>query len=207
MSEPLTNPSGDALPRGLRVPHTLVLLFGMIVLALLLTYVLPTGAFERIHNDAGREQVVPGSYRPVEAERLNPLSVFTAIPRGFAAAQEIIFFVFIVGGAIAVLRATGALDAMIGWLLERLGDRPNWFIVGGVLTFAIGSSTIGMAEEYIPFIPIMLALALGLGFDAVTALGVVCVGYGIGYGAAVFNPFTVVIAQNVAGLPPTIKRS
>ena len=202
MSAPQT-PSTEPAPRGLRVPHTLVLLFGMIVLALLLTYVLPTGSFERVQNDAGREQVVPGSYRPVEAERLSPLAVFTAIPRGFEAAQDVIFFVFIVGGAIAVLRATGALDAMIGWLLERLGDRPSWFVIGGILTFAIGSSTIGMAEEYIPFIPIVLALALGLGFDAVTALGVVCVGYGIGYGAAVFNPFTVLIAQNVAGLQPT----
>ena len=197
------DPSTETSPRGFRVPHTLVLLFGMIVLALLLTYVLPTGAFDRVQNEAGREQVVAGSYRTVEAERLSPLSAFTAIPRGFAAAQDVIFFVFIVGGAIGVLRATGALDAMIGWLLERLGDRPAWFVIGGILTFTIGSSTIGMAEEYIPFIPIVLALAIGLGFDAVTALGVVCVGYGIGYGTAVFNPFTVLIAQDVAGLQPT----
>ncbi len=203
MSDPQTNPSDDASPRRLRVPHTLVLLFGMIVLALLLTYVLPTGTFERVQNDAGREQVVPGSYRGVEAERLSPLSVFTAIPRGFEAAQDVIFFVFIVGGAIGILRATGALDAMIGWLLARLGNRPMWFVPGTILTFAIGSITIGMAEEYIPFIPIVLALAVGLGFDAVTALGVVCVGYGIGYGAAVFNPLTVLIAQGVAGLQPT----
>ena len=65
----MSNTSSDTSPRGFHVPHTLVLLFGMIVLALLLTYLLPTGAFERVQNDAGREQVVAGSYRHVEAER------------------------------------------------------------------------------------------------------------------------------------------
>ncbi|RMH29026.1 MAG: YfcC family protein [Planctomycetota bacterium] len=187
-----------------RVPHTLILLFGMIVAALLLTYVLPQGSFERVTNEAGREMVVPGSYAPAEETVwLSPLAVFTAIPKGFAAAQEIIFFVFLIGGFFGVLRASGAVDALIGVLLETLGKRPLLLIAGGVVLFALGSSTIGMAEEYLPFVPILLALAIGLGFDAVTAIGILCVGYGVGYGVAVMNPFTVLIAQEVAGLQPT----
>lgn len=187
-----------------RVPHTLILLFGMIVAALLLTYVLPQGSFERVTNEAGREMVVPGSYAPAEETVwLSPLAVFTAIPKGFAAAQEIIFFVFLIGGFFGVLRASGAVDALIGVLLEVLGKRPLLLIAGGVVLFALGSSTIGMAEEYLPFVPILLALAIGLGFDAVTAIGILCVGYGVGYGVAVMNPFTVLIAQEVAGLQPT----
>jgi uncharacterized ion transporter superfamily protein YfcC len=186
-----------------RVPHTLVLLLLMNVAALVLALVLPQGAFQRVENEAGREQVVAGTYAPLEdAERPNPLALFTAIPRGFEAAQDIIFFVFLIGGAFAVLRATGAIDAMIGYLLGALGTRPFWFIAGAMLVFSIGSSTIGMAEEYIPFVPILLALAIGLGFDAVTAIGVLCVGYGVGYGAAIFNPFTVLIAQDIAGVQP-----
>ncbi|REJ73388.1 MAG: YfcC family protein [Acidobacteria bacterium] len=187
---------------GMRVPHTLILLLAMNAAALVLAYVLPQGAFERVEKD-GREQVVAGTYAPLEeAERVHPLSLFTAIPRGFAAAQEIIFFVFLIGGAFAVLRATGAIDAMIGRLLEHLGSRPLWFVAGGMLVFSIGSSTIGMAEEYIPFVPVLLALAIGLGFDAITAIGILCVGYGIGYGAAIFNPFTVLIAQDIAEVQP-----
>ena len=188
----------------LRVPHTLVLLFGMIVLALILTYVLPKGTFERQTNESGREQVVPGTYSVLEeAETLSPLRVFTAIPRGFQEAQDIIFFVFLVGGAFGVLRASGAIDALIGVLLQALGKKPQLLIAGGILTFAIGSSTIGMAEEYLPFVPILLALSIGLGFDAITAVGILCVGYGVGYGFAPLNPFTVLIAQNVAGVQPT----
>jgi uncharacterized ion transporter superfamily protein YfcC len=187
-----------------KVPHTLVLLFGMVVLALLLTYVLPAGAFDRVENEAGRLQVVPESFQLTpDAERLSPIAVFTAIPRGFSAAHEIIFFVFIIGGAFAVLRATGAVDAALGALLRRLGHQPFWLVAGGVTVFAVGSSTIGMAEEYLPFVPVLVALALALGYDTITAVGIMCVGYGIGYGAAAINPFTVLIAQDVAGLQPT----
>jgi uncharacterized ion transporter superfamily protein YfcC len=187
-----------------KVPHTLVLLFGMVVLALLLTYALPAGAFDRVENEAGGLQVVPESFQLIpDAERLSPLAVLTAIPKGFSAAHEIIFFVFIIGGAFGVLRATGAVDAALGALLRRLGHQPFWLVAGGVTIFAVGSSTIGMAEEYLPFVPVLMALAVALGYDAITAVGIMCVGYGIGYGAAAINPFTVLIAQDVAGLQPT----
>ena len=188
--------------RGLKVPHTLVLLFGMIVVALILTYVLPQGKFERIEHD-GHSMVVAGSYHRMEGgEKLAPWALFTSIPKGFEAAQGIIFFVFLIGGAFGVFRATGAADALIGFLLEKLGRKPALLVGGGMLVFALGSSTIGMAEEYLPFVPLLLALAIGLGFDAMTAVGILCVGYAVGYGAAVMNPFTVLIAQDIAGLVP-----
>ncbi|MGW8267348.1 MAG: YfcC family protein [Longimicrobiales bacterium] len=190
--------------RRFKVPHTLVLLFGMVILAQVLTYLLPAGAFERVENAAGRLQVVPGSFHLTpETESLSPVAMLTAIPKGFSAAEEIIFFIFIIGGAFQVLRATGAVDAALGALLRRLGSRPFWLVTGGILVFAVGSSTIGMAEEYLPFVPVLVALALALGYDTVTAVGIMAVGYGIGYGTALINPFTVLIAQDVAGLQPT----
>lgn len=185
-----------------RVPHTLVLLFGIIVAALLLTYILPQGTYERVKNEHGREQVIPGSFRHTAGERLSPIAALTAIPRGFAAAQDIIFFVFIVGGAFAVFRATGAADALIAFLLARMRNVPALLVAGGLIVFAFGSATIGMAEEYLPFVPILLALCVALGYDTVTAIGILCIGYGTGYGAALINPFTVFVAQEVAGLQP-----
>ncbi len=186
-----------------RVPHTLVLLFGMVLIAQVATYLLPQGSFERVTNEHGREEVVAGSYRPLEEPVVTPWHrAFTAVPSGFGAAEEIIFFVFLVGGAFAVLRATGAVDAMIGWLLRRFRHAPGLLISVGLTTFALGSATIGMAEEYLPFVPVLLVLARGMGFDAVTAVGILCVGYGIGYGAAFMNPFTVMVAQEVSGLQP-----
>ena len=161
-----------------RVPHTLVLLFGMILLAFALTQFLPQGSFERVTNSVGREQVVPASYAPLEqADRLPPSAIFTSIPHGFEAAGEIIFFIFIIGGAFGVFRATGAADAAIGAMLRRLGDRPAVLIAGGILLFAVGSSTIGMAEVYLPFVPLIVALSLALGMDEITGVAVMCIGY------------------------------
>ena len=94
----------------LKVPHTLVLLYCMILLAYVLTLVLPAGQFET-ETSHGHEVVVPGTYAIVEETDPLPLwEVLTVIPRGLGDAQGIIFFVFIIGGALAVIRATGALD-------------------------------------------------------------------------------------------------
>ena len=188
--------------RRFRVPHTLVLIFGMIVLAQVMTYVLPQGEFERqTFPGTHREAVIPNTFGPVEETvTLDVWHSLTAIPRGFRAAQDIIFFVFIVGGAFGVFRATGAADAVIGWLLRKMGDRPAVLIVGGLAMFLLGSSTIGMAEEYLPFVPLLLTLCIALGYDAIVAVGIMCVGYAVGYGTAAINPFTVIVAQNVAGV-------
>ena len=184
--------------RDWRMPDSLVLLLLLIVLAQLATYVLPAGEFER----EGR-QVVRGTYQPVEADPLPPLAFLTSIPAGLAAAQDIIFFVFIAGGVIALVRATGAVDALIGAALRRFGSRPALLVAGMVLLFALGSSTVGMAEEYVAFIPILVTLCLALRMDAVVAVGIVYVGAGVGYACAALNPFTVLIAQDIAGLPLT----
>ena len=186
-----------------KVPHTLVLLFGMVILAQVFSYLLPAGSFERAENAAGRLQVVPGSFQLTpDAPALSPLASLTAIPKGLSGAHEIIFFVFIIGGAFAVLKATGAVDATMGALLRRWADRPFWLVAGGVTLFALGSSTIGFGEEYFPFVPVLVTLALALGYDRVTAVGIIMVGYGVGYGAALINPFTVLLAQDIAGLQP-----
>ena len=180
-------------------PEALVLIFAMIVVAQVLTYLLPAGEFER----EGR-QVLAGTYHAVEAAPLPWHAALTKVPRGLEAAAEIIFFVFLVGGAIGVIRATGAIDAAIGRAIQTLGSRPI-LLVGGMTTlFAVGSSTIGMAEEYMPFVPILVAMCIALKMDAVVALGMVYLGAGIGYGAAAINPFTVMIAKDIAGQDPSV---
>jgi uncharacterized ion transporter superfamily protein YfcC len=187
----------------LKVPHTLVILFAMVILGQLLSYVLPAGSFERVENAAGRLQVVPGSFEyTVDAPALSPLASLTAVPKGLTGAHQIIFLLLIIGGAVAVLRATGAVDAVIGALLRRWGERPFWLVAGGTTLFALGSSTIGFGEEYFPFVPVLITLALALGYDRVTAVGIIMIGYGVGFGAALINPFTTLLAQDIAGLQP-----
>lgn len=185
-----------------KVPHTLVLLFVMIVVAYALTWVLPAGTFDMVTNDHGREVVVPGTFRTLEEAPHQPVwSIATVIPRGLEAAQGIIFFVFLIGGSLAVIRSTGSIDAAMSRLLRKFGNQPALLIFIGMLVVCVGASTIGMSEEFIPLTGILLALCVGMGMDAITAAGILIIGSGIGYGVATLNPFTVLVAQEVAGIP------
>lgn len=188
----------------IQVPHTLVLLFTMMVLALISTYILRQGEFDRKEDDHGHSVVIPGTYHPLEeTQMLKPWHLFTVIPRAFQETQGIIFFIFIIGGALAVIRATGVIDSFLGRLINKYGKKPYMLMFSTMLVFSIGSSTLGMAEEFIPFVPILLMLCIALNFDRITAIGIMVVGYGIGYGVAALNPFTVMVAQEVAQLDPT----
>ena len=187
----------------LKVPHTLVILFSMVIIAQILTYVIPAGSFDRIETESGRMQVVPGSFNLTpDVPAVSPFASLTAIPKGFSSAHEIIFFVFIIGGMFAVLRATGTLEAAMASLLRRWGKRPFWLIAGGITMFAFGSTTVGFGEEYYPFVPVLVSLCVALGYDRMTAIGIIMIGYGAGYGPAFINPFTTLIAQDIAGLEP-----
>ncbi len=192
------------MAKGIRVPHTLVLLFMIMVVALIATWLLPQGSFQTEVNELGRQMVVPGSYAIHEARVwLSPTVLFTVVPRSLKDAEQIIFFLLIIGGAISVLRATGMIDAVLGRLLKLIGHSPALLIIFGTAIFAAGSATLGMSTEYIPFAVVLISLCVAMRLDAMTAMGVMICGYGVGYGIAWTNPYTVMVAQNIAELPPT----
>ncbi len=187
---------------------SLVLMFSIIVIAQLLVYVIPQGEYERTPypENPSRTMVVAGTYDALDeaaAVDMAPWYFLQAIPKGFAAAQDIIFLVFVVGGVIAILRATGAIDAMLHRAVARLGGSPWILIAGCLVMFSLGAYTIGMGEEYVPLIPILVSMALAMKMDAIVAMALVWVPYGIGWATAGTNPFGVIIAQNIAGVPIT----
>ncbi|MBT8088464.1 MAG: TIGR00366 family protein [Gammaproteobacteria bacterium] len=187
---------------------SLVLISSFILFAQLLSYVVPHGAFDRVPvpNDPGRMVVVEGTYQALDGDalvNLPPWHFLVAVTDGLESAQGIIFLIFLVGGVIAVLRRTGAIDAALHGAVERLGKTP-WLLIGGcLLLFSIGSFTIGMGEEYVPLVPIIVTMSLAMRMDAVVAMGMVWVPYGIGWACAGINPFGVLIAQNIANVPLT----
>ena len=187
---------------------SLALIFSFILLAQILTYVIPHGEYERepYPDNPNRTMVVSGSYAPVSDEELQsiqPWHFLLAIPKGMNAAQDIIFLIFLVGGVIAVLRKSGAIDAALLGAVKRLGKSP-WILISGCLfIFSVGAYTIGMGEEYVPLVPIIVTMSLAMRMDAIVAMGMVWIPYGIGWACAGFNPFGVVIAQNIAGVQIT----
>jgi uncharacterized ion transporter superfamily protein YfcC len=187
---------------------SLALIFSFIIFAQLLSYMIPQGQFDTQPSsyDPNREMVVAGTYEGVSAEQevtLPPWHFLIAITKGLADAQDIIFLIFIVGGVIEILRKSGAIDAALHRAVARLGHSPWILIIGCFAMFGLGSFTIGLGEEYVPLIPIIVTMSLAMRMDAVVAMGMVWIPYGVGWGCAGINPFGVLIAQNIAGVPLT----
>ncbi|WP_202710564.1 YfcC family protein [Sporosalibacterium faouarense] len=188
--------------RKFKIPHTYALLFFIIILVVVLTYVVPAGEFDRAEDaETGRIFVVPDSYHSVEKSPVSPFGLFKAIPKGMEKAGYIIFFVLMIGGSFGILQGTGAIDAGIGQIVRKMEGKEKLIIPVTMLIFSLAGAMLGSAEEMLPFYPIVISLALALGFDTITGTAMVLLGAGAGFAGAFLNPFTVGIAQGIAGLP------
>lgn len=187
---------------GSRFPHPLALLVGCLLLAALLTHLLPAGRFDRREDPAtGRSVVVAGTYAPTEPAPVAAFQALVAIPRGMADAAGVIFYVFLVGGAFAVVERTGALGRLVGWLVTRLSGRGLLVIPVAGLAFGLGGVLIQMQEELIAFVPVLLLLTRRLGFDPLVAVAMSLGASAVGASFSFINPFQVGIAQKLAQLP------
>ena len=189
-----------------KVPDVFVIVFSLIILAAVLTWVLPGGSYERtekVVNGQSRTIVVDGSYH-AEPARPQTWQIFTAPVNGFlrSGITEIVVFIFLVGGAFYVLNETGAIAAGIHQLVRILKGR-EYLVIPIVMTFfSFFGAAFGMCEEAIPFVLIFVPLALALGYDSIVGISLSFLAAGVGFAGAFVNPFTLQIAQGLAGLPP-----
>ena len=190
-----------------KVPHTYVIIFSMVLIAFIGTYLIPAGQYARVKDPiSGRTVVDPNSFTnidqtPVKFFSFTEPHLFTSIHQGMSAGASIIFFIFMVAGAFNMIQGTGAIEVGIRRLAIKLKDRANLIIPVMMAVFAVGGATIGMSEETIVFIPIAIALARALGFDALTGVGMIVIGAAAGFSSGVANLFTVGVAQSIAEVP------
>lgn len=185
----------------IRLPHPLVLLLGGVAVAALLTWILPAGVYQRRHDAAtDRDVVVAGTYAHVAQSPVGPMPAVLAVPRGIVAGADVILTVLFVGAAFALLDATGALGRLVGSLVGRT-RRPRLVVIVVCLIFATFGALENMQEEIIALVPVLLVLSRGLGFGAVTALGMSVGAAAVGSAFGPTNPFQTGIALRFAGLP------
>lgn len=182
-------------------PHVYVILLTVVVFCAILTYFVPAGQYDRVENADGRLVVDPSSYHQVESTPVGLFDVLNSVPKGMADTAQIIFFIFIVGGAFGVVNATGAFEAGIGKITKTMAGKEKLIIPIVMFVFSLGGAVFGMAEETLPFIPIMVTLSIALGFDSLTGVAIVLAGAGAGFSGAFMNPFTIGVAQGISGLP------
>ncbi len=183
-------------------PHPFVLLVAGIVLAAALTWIVPAGKYDRREDAAtGKQIVINGTYHSVPANPIGPFDAAVAIPKGLIAAADVVFFVFLAGGAFTAVDRTGALHSGVDWMAAALQDRKGAVIPIVCTVFALGGALENLQEEIIAMTPVLLVLCRRLGFDSLTAAAMSIGAASVGSAFSPVNPFQAVLAQQLAELP------
>ncbi|MDD2294619.1 MAG: TIGR00366 family protein [Eubacteriales bacterium] len=194
---------GKTKKKKFSMPHAYVIMIIIIALSMVLTWVLPAGSFQYEYNEElDRDLVVPGSFQLAEEQSpIGPWGMVISIFDGVVQAGDIIFFILFAAAYVYVLSETGALNALTGAMLRKLGSKDHMIIPIFMILFAIGGTTIGMYEETYGLIPAFMIIAVTLGYDRIVGGAIVFVGVATGFAAAILNPFTIGIASSVAQVP------
>ena len=197
------------------LPSAYTILFALIVLAAIATWVIPAGTYDLDEEGAP----VPGTYHEVEQKPSRILvDSLTAPINGMYGIEDetgninyynsgtlfgaidVALFIIVIGGFLGVTMKTGAIQAGIGSLVHRLEGRERWMIPALMAVFAIGGTTYGMAEESLAFYALVITVLIAAGYDALTGAAVVLLGCGIGTLGSTINPFATGIASGFAGV-------
>jgi uncharacterized ion transporter superfamily protein YfcC len=189
------------------MPHPIVLIYVLVLLMVVLTWIIPSGEFQRVETKVGgssRLVTVHGTFNRVAQQPAGLEALLLSPIRGFQDGMLIIVFLFIIGGAFNVINESGAINLAIKKMAAAFSRRPRlqpFIIPALMLVFSLAGSIFGMCEETMPFILIFIPLALSLGYDSIVGVAIPFLGAASGFAAAAFNPFTVGIAQGLSNLP------
>ena len=132
------------------IPHTFTIIFLLIVFMAILTWIIPSGQFQRKEID-NRLVVIPNTYEHVKENPQNIDDIFRAPIDGFVDAAEIVGFVLLVGGSFGIVNKTGAIEAGINAVVKKLRGNEIIIIPISMILFSLGGTVFGMAEETLPF--------------------------------------------------------
>jgi uncharacterized ion transporter superfamily protein YfcC len=197
------------------LPSAYTILFALIVLAAIATWIIPAG----IYNLSAAGEPVPGTYHEVASQPARILvDSLTAPINGLYGIEDakgninyynsgslfgaidIALFILVIGGFLGVTMKTGAIEAGIGNLVQRMQGKERWMIPVLMSVFALGGTTFGMAEESLAFYALVITVMIAAGYDALTGAAIVLLGCGIGVLGSTVNPFATGIASGIAGV-------
>ncbi len=181
--------------RKIKMPSTYGTLAIFIILVAILSWIIPGGAYDYIDL-----QPVAGSYHLAQSDPQSLFDIIQAPINGFFDSVDIILYTLVIGGFMAVVSKTGAIDAGIGKILEKLNGKEQLMIPILMCMFAVGGATFGMEEETLPFFPIVIPIFLAAGYDTITAIAVIKLGAALGTMGSLANPFSVAIACKFADI-------
>lgn len=184
-----------------KMPHNYVILISIMVLMLILTHIIPAGEYQRVEDPiSGKMVVVPGSYQQIDVEAPGIFDLFLSLEQGYVAAADIMFLIIFAYGFVYMLTKNGTMDAALGTMVKKVGNRVQLLIPITMLILGFLSSTMGIYEEVYGLFPIFVGIFIALGYDALVGGATIFLGVSIGYAAGTTNPYNIAVAQDIAGV-------
>ncbi|BDR68205.1 hypothetical protein K144312032_24330 [Clostridium tetani] len=185
--------------KSFKMPHSYVIIFMILILASLMTYVIPAGEYGRYKNELGK-MVVDGSvFNFIKQSPVPIWDIPLHIVKSLNKQSEIIFALLVIGGSLEVIISTGMFHAFCNKLSKASAGKEKLFIPAFVLLFAVIGIT-QSTNKFIGFAPLGVMLAITLGYDAIVGVAIVLLGIGVGFSTGILAP-TTAVAQQIAGLP------
>jgi uncharacterized ion transporter superfamily protein YfcC len=189
------------------MPDTYIIVALIVLVMAALTWVVPPGTYDYHEVDVNgrmRNIAIDGTFHYLDESEANPtgfLAYFKSLYTGCVDAADIIFVIFTCAGTFGILVKTGAFHAGIGTVLRKMGRKDVLLVPILMSVFALGSSMFGMLSEFYGFIPLMVGLGVAMGYDAMYGFAIIALGEYVGFMGATLNPYTVTVAQTIAGVP------
>ena len=181
--------------RKFQMPTAYTILFLLIILVALSTWLIPAGSY-----DYADGVPIAGTYHETAANPQGVGDILKASFEGFYDAVDVCVFILMVGGFLGVVMKTGAVDAGVSNDIRRLDGKEKWLIPILMLLFGLGGTTYGMWEETMAFYPLLLPVFVAAGYDAIVGISVILLGAGAGVICSTVNPFATGIASGFAGV-------
>lgn len=187
-----------------KLPDTWIVVFIMVVIVAILSWIIPAGSFEYEEVDVNgtmRNLAIEGSYHQIDKAETTPtgvLGVFSALYRGCVNAASTIFMVLTCCSTFRIMVQTGAFHAGIGTVMKKLGNKGIALIVIMMIIFGLCGSVFGMLSELFGFYPLIVGLGIALGYDAMLGFAILALGEYIGFTAGTLNPYNVAISQGIS---------
>ncbi|MED4080909.1 YfcC family protein [Halalkalibacterium halodurans] len=182
-------------------PHIYVILFAFVTMMAIASLFVPAGEYERVEGPMGRLMINPEVFSFIEGEQIGIMGFLTAIPNGMVGAAPVVFFTFMIGGTFMVLNRTGIIAYGVDRLTRTFMKQKVMVIPVLVVTFSMITAFIGTPELSLVYVPILIPLMIKLGYNRMLATGVALTSTTGGFLAALTNPGTVGLSQQIAELP------
>ena len=184
------------------MPHVFIILLLIMLFVVILSYIIPSGSYERVTDEAtGISVVNPDTFTYVKNETpITFMDYFEAVYQGFVNGATIMGTLFISSGIIYLLEVSGAFGAGISVILQKTKGR-EFSVVCIFYTIFVIFGVLGYGEAAYPFYPLAVTIGFALGYDRMVGTGLAIVGSTVGFTSGLMNMFTTGVAQQIVGLP------